>query len=127
MFYENNIPMKTHPKEILIYYNASSSSDRKTIAHAQSTGSKVRTLEHSKSRSTTTYWKVLLKSLDRHPKELLNKAHPYYQANIKGREFNMHGWLNILQNNPGLIKHPIALKGTQAIVCQTPTDIYRLI
>lgn len=119
--------MKTHPKEILIFYNASSSSDRKTIAYAQSTGSKVRTLEHNKSRSTTTSWKVLLKSLDIHPKELLNKAHPYYQANIRGREFNMHGWLNILQNNPGLIKHPIALKGSQAILCQTPTDIYRLI
>jgi arsenate reductase len=118
--------MKTHPREILIYYNASSPSDRKTIAHAQSTGQKIRTLEHSKSRSTTTNWKSLLKSLDKHPKELMNKADPYYQANIKGKEFNMHGWLNILQNNPGLIKHPIALKGSQAIICQTPTDIYKL-
>lgn len=118
--------MKTHPREILIYYNSSSSSDRKTIALAQSTGQKIRTIEHAKTHSTTTSWKVLLKSLDKHPKELMNKAHPYYQKNIKGKEFNMHGWLNILQNNPNLIKHPIAVNGTKAIMCKTPTDIYRL-
>lgn len=118
--------MKTHPREILIYYNSRSSSDRKTIAIAQSTGRKIRTIEHDKSHSTTTSWKVLLKSLGKHPKELMNKAHPYYQQNIRGKEFNMHGWLNILQNNPELIKHPIAMKGNNAIVCQTPTDIFRL-
>lgn len=118
--------MKTHQRELLIYYNPSSSSDRKTIAHAKGTGHRVITYEHGKSRSTTTVWKLLLKALDKHPKELLNKAHPYYQANIKGKEFNMHGWLNILQNNPDLIRHPIAMKGTRAIFCETPTDIYKI-
>ena len=108
------------------YYNATSPSDRKTIAFAQSTGHKIRTLEHDKSRSTTTNWKVLLNSLGMHPKELLNKADPYYQQNIRGKEFNMHGWLNILQNNPELIKAPIALKGDKAIVCRIPADIYKL-
>ena len=118
--------MKTHPREILIYYNPTSNSDKKTIAFARSTGCKVRTYVHEKVNSTTTGWRLLLKTLDKHPKELMNKADPYYQANIKGKEFNMHGWLNILQNNPGLIKHPIAMKGNSAIICQTPTDIYKL-
>jgi len=116
----------THPREILIFYNSESSSDRKTIAFAQSTGQKIRTMEHAKTNNTTTIWEVLLKSLKMHPKELMNKAHPYYQANIKGKEFDNHGWLNILQNNPDLIKHPIAMKGDKAIMCQTPTDIYKL-
>ena len=118
--------MKTHDRELMIYYNASSSSSKKTIAYAQSTGQKVITYEFGKSRSTTTDWKLILKSMDAHPKELLNKAHPYYQKNIKGKNFNMHGWLNILQRNPEMIKHAIAVKGTQAIMCTTPTDIYKL-
>ena len=118
--------MKTHEREIMIYYNSQSSAGKKTIAYAQSTGQKVITYEFGKSRSTTTNWTMLLTSMGKHPKELLNKAHPYYQANIKGREFNMHGWLNILQRNPELIKHPIAIKGTKAILVETPTDIYKL-
>jgi len=114
-------------KEILIYYNPALSADRKTLAHAKGTGKKVVTYEHGKSRSTTTAWKKLLKDLDKHPKELLNKAHPYYQANIRGKDFNMHGWLNILQRNPELIRHPIAIRGSKAIFCETPTDVYKVI
>jgi len=118
--------MKTHSRELLIYYDPQSSADRKTLAHAQGTGQKVISYAHGKSRSTTTIWKSILASMDMHPKELLNKAHPYYQANIKGKEFNMHGWLNILQRNPELIRHPIAMKGTKAIFCETPTDVYKI-
>lgn len=118
--------MNNQSKELLIYYNPNSSADRKTIAHARGTGQKVVSYNHTNNSSTTTTWKSILKALDKHPKEILNKAHPYYQANIRGKEFNMHGWLNILQNNPDLIKHPIAMKGSKAIICQTPTDIYRL-
>jgi len=118
--------MKTRQREIFLLYNPSSSADRKTLAHAKGTGQKVISYEHGKSRSTTTIWKSILKAMDKHPKELLNKAHPYYQANIKGKEFNMHGWLNILQKNPELIKHPIAMKGAQAVFCETPTDVYKL-
>ncbi len=118
--------MKTYGNELRILYNPNSSPDKKTIAHARSTGSKVLTFEFGKSRSTTTGWKQLLGYLGAHPKELLNKAHPYYQQNIKGKEFDEHGWLNILQNNPELIKHPIAIKGNKAIFCLTPTDVYKL-
>ncbi len=118
--------MKTHNRELLLMYNPNLSADRKTLAHAKGTGKKVRSYEHSKMRSTTTNWKSILKKLDKHPKELLNKAHPYYQANIRGKDFNMHGWLNILQNNPELIKHPIAIKGSKALLCKTPTDIYKI-
>ena len=118
--------MKTHPNEILIYYDSNSSSDRKLIAHAKSTGFKVRSYCHSQAPSTTTSWKTILESLDVHPKDLLNKAHPYYQEKIRGKEFDSIGWLNVIKNNPQLMKSPIALKGNKAIVCNTPTDIYKL-
>lgn len=119
--------MKTHSRELLIYYNPQSSSDRKTVAHAQGTGQKVITYEHAKTRSTTTIWKGILQALGKHPKEIMNKAHPYYQAHIRGKEYDMHGWLNILQNNPDLIRHPIAMKGRKAIMCETPTDVYKIV
>lgn len=117
--------MKTHPREILIYYNSTSSSDRKTLAHAQSTGLKVRSYCHNQSPSTTTSWRSILMKLDMHPKEILNKAHPYYQMNIKGKDFDSEGWLNVIKHNPDIIKAPIAINGNKAILVETPTDIYR--
>ena len=118
--------MKTHQREILIYYNPNSPSDRQTVAHAQGTGLKIKTYHHNQAPSTTTSWQTILKSLDMHPKELLNKADPYYQENIRGREFDDEDWLNVLKKNPNLIKSPIAVNGKKAILCQTPTDIYKL-
>ena len=118
--------MKTHQREILIYYNPKSSSDRKTVAHAQSMSPYVKTFAFGKTPSTTTSWQMILDSLDLHPKDLMNKAHPFYQKHIRGREFNKLSWIRILQHNSNLIKAPIAIRGHKAILCRTPTDIYKL-
>ncbi len=119
--------MKTHPREILIYYNPSSSSDRKTVAHAQSDVNQVTAFAFGNTPPTSSSWHMILRSLDLHPKELLNKAHPYYQTHIKGREFDKESWLKVLQYNPDLLKAPIAIRGKRAILCTNPTDIYRLV
>lgn len=118
--------MKTHQREILLYYNPNSTADRKTVAHAKSTGLKIKSFHHDQAPSTTTSWKTIIENLGVHPKELLNKADPYYQSNIRGKEFDDEDWLNVLKNNPSLIKSPIAVSGNKAILCQTPTDIYKL-
>ncbi len=119
--------MKTHRREILIYYNPESSSDRKTVAYAQSVVSHVRTFPFGQTPSTGASWQSIIKSLDKHPKELLNKAHPYYQANIRGREFDDENWIKVLRYNPELLKAPIAIRGKRAILCESPTDIFKLV
>ncbi|HFB99230.1 MAG TPA: glutaredoxin [Phaeodactylibacter sp.] len=118
--------MKVNNREILIYYNPKSSSDRKTIAHAQGLSPHIKAFSHRQSPSTGTSWHMILHSLDVHPKELLNKAHPYYQKNLRGREFEKEDWLMVIANNPELIKAPIAVRGNRAVLCNNPTDIYKL-
>lgn len=118
--------MKTNPREILLYYNSTSSSDRKTLAMAMSVSKHVRSYDHARAPGTTTTWKMILSKLDVHPKSLMNKAHPDYQNNIRGKELNYEGWLQVLMRNPQLIKAPIAIKGNQVQLCETPTDVYKL-
>lgn len=118
--------MKTHRREILIYYNPNSSGDRKTVAHAQAAGLHIKSYAFDRAPSTGTSWKQILQALNMDPRELMNKAHPYYQEHIKGRDFDDESWIKVIQNNPDLIKSPIAVRGNLAILCQTPTDIYKL-
>ncbi|MEM9920863.1 MAG: ArsC/Spx/MgsR family protein [Bacteroidota bacterium] len=119
--------MKTHQREIMIYYNPDSSADRKTVAHAQSLTPHIKSYSFGRTPSTGTSWQMILKALDLHPKEILNKAHPYYQAHIRGREFDNESWVKVLRYNPDLIKAPIAIRGKKAILCTNPTDIYKLL
>ncbi len=121
------VVMKTHKREILIYYNPESSSDRKTIAHAQSLVPHIKTFAFGKTPSTSASWQTILKAIDLPPKALFNKAHPYYQAHIKGRDFDKLSWIKILKHNSYLIKAPIAIHGDRAILCTNPTDIYKLV
>ena len=118
--------MKTHQREILIYYNPDSSNDKKTVAHAQGLVPHVKTYSFDKAPSSTTSWRQIVSSLNLHPKELMNKAHPYYQANIRGREFDDEDWLNVIRYNPQILKAPIAIRGHKAVLCTSATDIYKL-
>ncbi|MFT6147721.1 MAG: arsenate reductase [Saprospiraceae bacterium] len=118
--------MKVHKSEILIFYNPNSTTDRKTLAIAQGLSGNVITYEFERSTITTTMWHRLITMLDVHPKELINKAHPYYQNNLRGREFDTEDWFNILRNAPYLIKAPIVVSGNKAIICQNPTDVLKL-
>ena len=118
--------MKTHHREILIYYNPDSSNDRKTVAHAQSLAPYIRTYFFGQAPSTGTSWQQIISALDLHPKELMNKAHPYYQQNIRGKTFNEQDWINVIMHNPALLKAPIAIRGNKAVLCNSATDIYKL-
>ncbi len=120
--------MKTHKREIQIYYNPESRTHRSTLAHAKSVAKYIKSYAFHQTPSTGTSWQQILKALDLDdPKMLLNKADPYYQNNLRGREFDEESWIKIIQNNSNLIKAPIAMRGNRAIICKTPTDILKLI
>ena len=52
--------MKTHNREILIYYHPESRSDRQTVAMAQGISSHVRSYAYGKTPSTETSWRSII-------------------------------------------------------------------
>jgi arsenate reductase len=68
----------------------------------------------------------VLKQLNMRPKDLLNRAHPYYQEHLRGRDLDTEGWLQVVAHNPDLLKAPIALLGDKAVVCEPASLIYTL-
>ena len=118
--------MKTNSREILLYYNPESSSDRRTVAHAKSLSPYIKSYAYGQTPSTETSWRMILKALKVHPKDLLNKSHPYYQQHIRGRNFDAESWIKVIQNNPDILRVPIAVRGNRAVLCNNPTDIYKL-
>ncbi|CAN5340573.1 hypothetical protein BH09BAC1_BH09BAC1_11530 [soil metagenome] len=119
--------MKTHENEVMILYDSGSHDGRKTLAYAHTLTQNVKGWDYSLLPLTTTLWRQLLEMLQVHPKELLDKSHPYYQSHIRGHDFDEEGWLNVLRRNTFLIKAPIVVKGNKAVVCHTPHDIFCLV
>lgn len=119
--------MKSHSREIIVYYDPESSSGKMTAAYAKSLSHNVILYSYEKAPPTLTGWRGILQALDMHPKELLDKSKEYYQTEIKGKDFDDEGWLNVIKRNPALIKYPIAIRGNHAVFCNTPTTILKLV
>lgn len=112
--------------EIQLYLLKDCSKSKKALAYANTMSNKVNAIEIDKTTSTGTVWHSILTKLNKTPKELLDKSKPYYQANIKGRDFEERDWTSLLMNNPDLVRSPIAIRGNRALILDNPTDIFKI-
>jgi arsenate reductase len=115
--------MKVKKREVEIYYNPGSVADRRTIAYAQSLSPHIKSYSYDKLKVTSTKWYNIISQLNVDPKSLFNKALPEYQSNIKGKDLDMEGWINVIQRNKHLLKAPIAMRGHAVVLCESPTEI----
>ena len=107
-------------------YDSGTTEGRKALAFAYSLAPKVNKQDVSEVSLSTTFVRQVLKQLNLRPKDLLNRAHPYYQENLRGRDLDSEGWLQVLTHNPALLKAPIALQGDKAVLCEPASLIYTL-
>ena len=126
LIFFNPLIMQFHPNEIFLVYNPETSKGRQTKALARSINSHVNELNIICEKLGPTYWKEVVTMLGLDPKEILDRAHPDYQEKIAGNTFTMNGYLEVLMHYPHLVKAPIAIYNGKAVLCQTPTDIYKL-
>ncbi|MBR9999187.1 MAG: glutaredoxin [Cyclobacteriaceae bacterium] len=118
--------MKLRRDEMVLFLDCTSSTHKKTRAYAHSISGHIQEYTFVDFKFTKSIWRDILTMLAVEPKHLLNKADPKYQKEIKGKAFDEDGWLNILINNPCLIRAPIALMHDKAVFCVSPKDIYKL-
>ncbi len=113
-------------KELTLVYDSTTNEGRKALAYAYSLATKVNKQDVSEVKLSTTFVRQVLKQLKLRPKDILNRAHPFYQQHLRGRDFTAEGWLDVLSHNPTLLKAPIALHGDSAVLCEPASLIYTL-
>lgn len=118
--------MHLNPNELTIVYNQENDRDKKTLSYAYTITDRINKQELGSVKVSSTLFQILVKKLNLDPKMLINKADPYYQKNIRGKNFSIKEWFDVIMNRPNLLKAPLAMYHDKAIVCNTPTDILRL-
>lgn len=124
----NPLSMATtlNPKELTLVYNSSTSEGKKALAFAYSLAPKVNKQDVNEVSLSSTFVRQVVKQLNLRPKDLMNRAHPYYQEHVRGRDLDMEGWLHVLTRNPHLWRAPVALLGDKAVLCEPASLIYTL-
>ena len=118
--------MQFHPNELFLLYNPDTSKGRQTKALAKTINSHINEQNVICEKLGPTYWKEVVTMLGLAPKELLDRAHPDYQEKMAGHSFTMNGYLEVLMHYPHLLRAPIAIYNGKAVLCETPTDVFKL-
>lgn len=118
--------MQFHPNELFLLYDPKSNNGKQTKAMARSLNSHINEVDTRCERLGPTYWKEVLNLLGMSPDDLLDKSHPEYRHKVADNTYTMNGWLDVVMHNPQLLKAPIAIFNGKAVLCCTPTDIFKL-
>ena len=112
--------------ELYLLYNPATELGHKTHALAPSLNNVVHEIDIMNKKITRFRWKEIINMLKLSPAELLDTGHPDYEKLIAGKDFSDNDFLEVLCHNPQLVKGPIGILDTQAVLCDDPKDILKL-
>ena len=118
--------MQFHRNELFLLYNPLTSKGKQTRAIAKTICSHINEVDVIRERFGPTYWKEIVTMMGMEPKDLLDRSQPEYQDKVAGKTLTMNGWLDVITHSPHLISAPVAVYNGKAVLCNTPTDLFKL-
>jgi arsenate reductase (glutaredoxin) len=116
----------TSDRQITLFYNTNCEIASQTLAYAKASGVAVLEVDILKTPLTGTQIVELAQRLNIAVGDLVNQELPDYKAAFEPHNYSTNDWIKMIQNNPELMKQPIALRGDFTILVETPTDILKL-
>lgn len=116
-------------RQITLYYSSDNAIGKQIHAYVQSSEKKNLAVDISKTNVTGTQWAELADGLDKDIKDLIAMDHPDF-LNVygeQGQDLDENDCIKILQKEPHLLKHPIAVNGEQYIVLENAASFKKFI
>ncbi|MBN2637641.1 MAG: arsenate reductase (glutaredoxin) [Bacteroidales bacterium] len=98
-----------------IYHNPRCKKSRAGLQYLQDKTNDFKVVEYLKDLLTFDELKDLLVRLNKKPHDMIRSQENIYKQKFKGKNFNDDEWIQIMVENPKLIKRPIVLKGSKAV------------
>ena len=116
----------TSIRQITLFYNSKCVIASQTLAYAKASGVAVLDIDILKTPLTGTQIVELAQRLKITVADLVNQELPDYKAAFEPHNYSTNDWIKMIQNNPELMKQPIALRGDFTVLVETPSDILKL-
>ncbi len=119
--------MHLNNKEITLIYNGQNDKDKKTLAYAMSLNRKINKQDISCVRVSDTLFELMMVRLHKAGKSVFNRADPFYQEHMQGHELSNSEYLEYLKRRPDLLGSPVAMYKGKVVLCNTPTDVLKIL
>lgn len=109
-----------------IFHNPRCKHSRLGFEHLKQKTSEFEVREYLKDSITKDEIKEILLKTNLQANELTRTQEDYYKKNLKGKNFTNEEWIQILVENPKLIKRPIVVGKLKAVIGSPPEEINKL-
>lgn len=121
-----NTPMEFNDREILILYKPKEKKDHNTYVLAKQISEHINEIDVLKDKITPTQLKEIIDKLGVGVDDIIERESEIYNKVYKDKAFDEAGWIDVLVQNPDLLKTPIVFKGRKGVVIQTPSNVLSL-
>lgn len=118
--------MEFNDREILILYKPQEKKDHNTYVMAKQISNHIHEIDVLKQKLTPTQLKEIIDKLGVKVEDIIERESEVYNEVYKDKAFDEAGWIDILIQNPDLLKTPIVFKGKRGLVIQTPSNVLSL-
>lgn len=100
-------------RQITLYYSSKTSIGKQLDAYVNASEKKVLSIDISKTDVTGTHWVEIAEGLGVQVSDLIGNDHPDFKEKYGDGKIDLEAndWLKVLENNPELLKSPIAING----------------
>lgn len=113
-------------RQITLFCIENSYRAKQTLAYAKSEGVSVLIIDLTKTPMTGSQILEIAGRLGLKVEDLIDRDNDFYTSKFEPLELSSEDWIKMIQQNPEIIKQPIALRGDKTILVETPTDIIRI-
>tara|TARA_R110002049_G_scaffold247413_9_gene421606 strand:+ start:2392 stop:2757 length:366 start_codon:yes stop_codon:yes gene_type:complete len=111
---------------ITVYLGGNKYKDVQTIAFAKSEGYAVKSIDVRKDNFTGTQLLQLADKMNVNLSELIDHQKDDFKTINDTDTYNKEGWMELILNNPELIKTPIIQRGNNVFFIDTPSDALKI-
>lgn len=123
--------MKTiarNDNQVTLIYSSATRKGKRTLGHLEAIkDKKLLPIDIVKDRLTGTQWVELAEDMGKPLKEILSFDEVTDEEKISEADYDTNDYVNIINNNPKLLAHPIVIWGEKVVQINNPTDVQELI
>ncbi len=111
-----NVYITFSTMKIIIYHNPRCRKSRAGLEWVKNYTSDIEIVDYIGNGISPAVLKKLAQQLNLKITDLVRTQEDIYKKQLKGKNFSDEEWLQIISENPKLIKRPIVVKGNKAVI-----------
>lgn len=112
---------------LIVYHHSRCKKSRACIRYLTEKNVEFQVVDYLKNSFNSDSLDKILNKLNLKPHELIRTHEPVFKKNFRNKVFSEHEWIQIMIENPTLIKRPIIEAKYKAIIGDTEGNINEMI